>query len=149
MLQLSAISPLVEIGHIQRVDPENPIHSHLAHFSTQILIFKPFVWHILKYDICCWCQQCHHCQLSKIQQHIDAPLICRSPPIRCFDSTHLHIVGPLPSSEGMSYFFTIIDKFSHCPDAISMADSIAMPTKILRQIIKQWLCHSWSSLYPG
>ena len=92
--------------------------SHSGQRPTQKAISQRFVWHNMKRDIRKWCQECHSCQASKIHRHTKAPLVQHSAPVGRFSSLHVDLVGPIPSSQGMSYLFTIIDRFTRWPEAI-------------------------------
>ena len=104
---------------------------------TQRAISSRFVWHGLKRDIRKWCKDCHPCQASKVHRHVRAPLTERPPPDRRFGSLHVDLVGPLPESEGMSYLFTIIDRFTRWPEAIPLPDSTAETCS--RALIRHWI----------
>ena len=111
--------------------------SHAGPRPTQRAIADRFVWHGMKKDIKRWCKECHSCQTAKIQRHTKAPLSSRTPPEGRFLSLHVDLVGPLPSSEGMTYLFTIIDRFTRWPEAIPIPDSRA--TTCARALIRHWI----------
>ena len=69
--------------------------------------------------------------------HVDAPLTKRPPPDRRFGSIHVDIVGPLPASEGITYLFKIVDRFTHWPEAIPIEDSLAV--SCARALICHWV----------
>ena len=48
-----------------------------------------------------------------------------------------YIVGPLPSSQGTSYLFTIVDHFTRWPEAIPMADATAV--SCARALLENWV----------
>ena len=104
---------------------------------TQRAISSRFVWHGLKRDIRKWCRECHSCQASKIHRHVHAPLTERPPPDRRFGSLHVDLVGPLDESEGMKYFFTIVDRFTRWPEAIPLPDSTTKTC--VRALIRHWI----------
>ena len=54
-----------------------------------------------------------------------SPLQSFPVPSSRFQHLHVDIVGPLPPSRGCSYLFTVIDWFTHWPEAIPMADCTA------------------------
>ena len=111
--------------------------SQLGIKSTQRAISSRFVWRGLKRDVRRWCQECHACQASKIQRHVHAPLTKRPPPDRRFGSIHVDIVGHLPASEGITYLFTVVDRFMRWPEAIPIEDSSA--ESCVRALIRHWI----------
>ena len=115
------------------------IHS-LAHAGPrpiQRAIADRYVWHDLKRDIRRWCRECQSCQAAKVHRHIRAPLSHRSQPTGRFHSIHVDLVGPLPPSEGMTYLFTIIDRFTRWPEAIPLPDA-KTPT-CTNALIQGWI----------
>ena len=84
---------------------------------------EKFVWHTMKKDITAWTRTCVSCQRSKIHRHTKASLGSFQQPTRRFGHIHVDIVGPLPSSEGKRYLFTIIDRSTRWPEAIPMEDA--------------------------
>ena len=54
-----------------------------------------------------------------------APLQSFPAPAARFDSLHVDIVGPLPPSQGYTYLFTCVDRYTRWPEAIPMADATA------------------------
>ena len=90
------------------------VHS-LAHAGprpTQCAVAERFVWHELKKHIKRWCKECHSCQAEKVHQQTKAPISSGNPPSGRFLSLYVDLVGQLPSSEGMTYLFTVIDRFT-------------------------------------
>jgi len=111
--------------------------SHAGHRPTMRAISTRFVWPGMKANIRQWCRNCHPCQVSKIQRHVQAPLQQRQLPDRRFGSLHVDIVGPLPESEGMRYLFTVIDRFTKWAEAIPMPE---MKTEnCVKAFIRHWI----------
>ena len=54
-----------------------------------------------------------------------------------FLSLHVDLVGSLPPSEGMTYLFTVIDRFTRWPEAIPIPDATA--TSCVRALIRHWI----------
>ena len=114
--------------------------SHAGARPTQRAISQRFVWHGMKRDIRKWCKECHHCQSSKVHRHTRAPLVDRPLPTNRFSSLHVDLVGPLPISQGMTYLFTVIDRFTRWPEAIPLPDAHA-------STCAQALIHHWISRF--
>ena len=111
--------------------------SHAGSRPTQRAISARFVWHGMKKDIQKWCRECEPCQMSKISRHTKSPLVTPDPPAARFADLHVDLVGPLPLSEGMSYLFTIIDRFTRWPEAIPIPDS--KTETCAKAFIRHWL----------
>jgi transposase InsO family protein len=110
--------------------------SHAGARPTQRAVSSRFVWHGLK-DVRRWWQDCHACQSSKVHRHVRAPLVSRPPSERRFGSLHVDLVGPLLGSEGYTYLFTIIDRFTRWPEAILLSDATAVTCA--RAMIRSWI----------
>ena len=65
---------------------------------------------------------CLNFQCSKVQRHTVTPFATFSCPDVRFDYVHLDLAGPLLLSNGHSYIFTCIDRFTHWPEAILLPD---------------------------
>lgn len=84
-----------------------------------------------------WLRSCLSCQRSKIQLHTVTPLGSFLPPDSRFDRLHIDLVGPLPPSKEYSFLLTIIDRFTHWPEAIPLADITA--ASVAQAFIANWI----------
>ena len=91
----------------------------------------------MKRDIAQWTRACHACQQSKVHRHVKAPLQSFPAPAARFDSLHVDIVGPLPPSQGYTYLFTCVDRYTRWPEAIPMADATA--DSCARALLSGWV----------
>ena len=92
--------------------------AHVGYRPTLKAVSDRFVWFGMKKDLKLWCRECLDCQASKVSRHVRAPLEHLAPPDDRFEHIHVDLVGPLPSSEGHTYLFTILDRFSRWPEAL-------------------------------
>ena len=111
--------------------------SHPSIRTTRNLVSSKFVWHGLKKQVGEWAKQCVACQTSKVQRHIRAPFSKIDIPLRRFDHIHVDIVGPLPPSQGISYLFTIVDRFTRWPEAIPLVETSAKACA--EALVSQWV----------
>ena len=71
------------------------------------MLTKRWVWKGLQADISRWCKECIPCQVSKVTK----PTVPELPEIPVgFTEVNLHIVRPLPSSQGFRYLLTMINR---------------------------------------
>ena len=100
--------------------------SHPSIRATVQLVTDKFVWHSMKKDITLWTRTCINCQRSKIHRNTKSSLGSFPQPTRRFGHIHVDVVGPLPSSEGQRYLFTIIDRSTRWPEAVPMEEASTM-----------------------
>ncbi|KAK3773612.1 hypothetical protein RRG08_022321 [Elysia crispata] len=82
----------------------------------------------MKRDIRRWCKECPTVKPPRstaIHVPPPPPLTERPLPTDRFSILHVDLVGPLPESQGMSYLFTIIDRFTRWPEAIPLPNAQA------------------------
>jgi transposase InsO family protein len=80
-----------------------------------------YVWKGLSTDVTAWAKACLGCQRAKVHRHVQVPPQHIPVPSRRFSHIHVDLVGPLPASKGFTYLFTIIDRTSRWPEAITIA----------------------------
>ena len=114
--------------------------SHPSIRVTRRLIAQRFVWRGMNKEVTAWAKSCPRCQISKVHQHVRAPLGSFNLPDRRFDHVHVDIVGPLPSSRGQTYLFTAIDRCSRWPEAFPMSNMSA-------ESCVQAFLHGWISRF--
>ena len=56
---------------------------------------------------------------------------------RSFDQNNVDLVFPFPLSQGFSYLFTIVDRFTRWPEAILLVDVIALSCALA--LITNWI----------
>ena len=108
--------PIIPAAYKKRVFLTYHNLSHAAAKPMQRLLSTRFVWHGIKKDIRNWCRECHDCQTSKVTRHIHSPVEKLPLPDARFAEVHVDLVGPLPTSNGMTYMLTAIDRFSRWPE---------------------------------
>ena len=108
--------------------------AHLGKKPTLKAVSSEFVWPSMRKDITNWCKLCHQ---SKVSQHTRTPLQNFEVPNGRFDHLHVDIVGPLTPSQGFTYLFTIIDRFTRWTEAIPMTDSTAITCA--RSLFREWI----------
>ena len=60
-----------------------------------------------------------------MQKHTRYPVQVFEAPSGRFGHVHVDIVGPLPISQGCRYLFTLVDRWTRWPEAVSMTDITA------------------------
>ena len=111
--------------------------SHPSIRATRTLIANKFVWHGLKKQVGNWAKACLACQTAKVHRHVKSPLDTFKVPHRRFDHINVDIVGPLPSSLGFTYLFTIVDRFTRWPEAVPLTD--ISTTTCARALVSHWI----------
>jgi len=113
--------------------------AHQGPKPTLRAISSRYVWHGLRRDVALWCRDCHACQAAKITRHVKAPLVPPPAPDRRFADINVDLVGPLPSSNGFVYLFTVIDRFTRWPTAIPITDASA--ATCARALLDGWIAN--------
>ena len=131
---MKPIFPFIQHSHVINV-----IHNlvHPGRKTTQKLISEKFVWHGLKKQVNQWTKECIHCQTSKIQTHVRAPIDNFKAPEKRFSRIHVDIVGPLPPPCGHNHIFTIIDRTTRWPEEIPLQGTSTIDCA--RALIVAWI----------
>ena len=130
--------PIVPAGWIRQIFDSIHGLSHPSVRTTRKLIASKFIWNGMQKQIGLWAKQCIACQSFKIHTHTKAPLERFSVPPRRFEHIHVDLVVPFPPSNGFTHLFTIIDRFSHWPEAIPLSDDTTSAS-CMHAFISQWV----------
>lgn len=95
--------------------------SHSGKRATRKLITQKYIWPRMNADINEWCQTCIQCQRAKVHRHTVSPFAEFSHAAR-FSHLHIDIVGPLPISQTKRYLITMIDRYTHWPEAFPVSE---------------------------
>jgi len=91
------------------------IRSHKGVTKTYQRICHNYFWLGMKPEIQKYIQECRNCQLKKLTRtKTKQPMVLTDTPGTAFHKISIHIVGPLPITEGgHSYIVTIQDLFTN------------------------------------
>jgi len=111
--------------------------SHHGVRATRKLITKRYFWPSENKDITHWARSCISCQKSKVQRHTKSEHGRFTIPSSRFEKIHMDLVGPLPVSNGNSYIFTIVDRFTRWPEAYPIPDASA--ATVAKTFVEQYV----------
>ena len=111
--------------------------AHPSKRATVKLLNQKYVWDSINKDAKSWSQACIPCQRAKITRHTESGIGSFPQPNRRFGHIHVDIVGPLPTSQGFRYIFTIIDRSTRWPEAVPMTD--ASTDSCVTSLIDTWI----------
>ena len=131
------VRPIVPSSWRRRVFEAVHSLSHPSIRATRTLVANKFMWHGLHKQVGNWAKTCITCQTAKVHRHVKAPLGVFKVPHRRFDHINVDIVGPLPQSQGYTYLFTVVDRFTRWPEAIPLTD--ISTTSVARALVSQWI----------
>ena len=101
--------------------------SHPGIRATKRVILSRFVWRGAAANITAWARACLTCQRGKITKHVHLKPLHIPVPGRRFSHIHVDLVGPLPSSGGCTYLFTIIDRTTRWAEARTLPSLLLRP----------------------
>ena len=111
--------------------------SHPGIRASRALVTAKFVWPGVRKQVAEWAKACIPCQTARIHHHVSAPLAPFVVPQCRFDHINVDLVGPLPTSSGFSYLFTVVDRFTRWPEAIPLVDQST--TSCARALLSHWI----------
>ncbi|XP_068205365.1 uncharacterized protein [Palaemon carinicauda] len=100
--------------------------SHPSCRPTAQLLKTKFLWQGITKDAKDWVCACASSQTSKVYRYTDLPMGTFHQPQGCFASIHVYDVGPLLTSRGYCYMFTVINRSTRWPEAIPMETEASM-----------------------
>jgi len=111
---------------------------HPGIHATQKLITSRFVWPGINADVRCWTRTCIPMS-TRQDQHTSAPLSSFPISNTRFDVVDIDLVGPLPSSQGYSYFLTCVDWYTRWPEALPLREITA--DTVAKAFLSGWITH--------
>ncbi|CAH8674423.1 unnamed protein product [Schistosoma haematobium] len=131
--------PFVPIVYRKRVFDCLHSLSHPGIRATVKLIAERFVWPKMNANIKKWTRTCVQCQRSKIHRHTITTPSAFSLPDHRFQHVHVDLVGPLPPSNGFTYIFTAVDRFTRWPIACPIKDISA--ENVAAVFLDRWIAN--------
>ncbi|GFX95186.1 protein turtle [Trichonephila clavipes] len=111
--------------------------SHPSIRATTKLVVAKYIGPNIKKDCQQWTRACIACQQSKIHRHTCSALERISVLNKRFNHLDVDIAGPLPTCQRHRNFFTVIDKFTCCIEAIPLQDRTA--EIVAKALISIWI----------
>ena len=105
--------------------------------ATRRLITTRYVWLNAAKEINDMAKHCVNCQQSKIHKHTKTLPVQLPTDGPRFSALNLDLVGPMVSSQGFRYLFTIIDRNTRWLEAIPLKSTAAQD--ILSAFIQHWI----------
>ena len=120
-ISTGSLRPLVPLQLRRKLFEQLHNISHPGVRASKTLITSRFVWPGMSRDVGSWAKSCISCQKSKIWTHVHSTVSPIPVPTRRFSHVHVDLVGPLPSSHGFTYLFTMIDRTTRWPEAVPLS----------------------------
>lgn len=111
--------------------------AHPGTRATLALVKERHCWPDMDRQIRKWASHCVVCQRGKVNRHVSSPLSPFAPPDRRFGHIHVDLVGPLPTSEGCEYLFTVVDRFTRWPEAYPLTNMTSHA--VADKLVAQWI----------
>ena len=96
--------------------------SHAGIKATQKLLQQRYVFSRMNARIRDLVKSCISCQRAKVGRHVISPLTSIAMPTERFNHIQVDICGPFPPSQGFSYLFICVDRFTRWVEAYPMPD---------------------------
>ena len=129
--------PIVPSGWRRRIFGSLHRLSHPSIPATRRLTASKFVWHGVNKQVGILARACISCQTSKVHQHVKAPFQTFHVPCYRFDHIHIHLVGPLPPSQGFTDLLTIVDRSTGWSETIPLWDTSSIACA--KALVKYWI----------
>ena len=105
--------------------------------ATLSIIARSYAWKNMWQDVLLWARQCQACASSKIGIHTNPPVLLISTPQECFSHVYVDIVGPFAPDRGFKHLLTMIDRTTHWPEAVPIADTTA--DTVVQTFLETWV----------
>ncbi len=139
-ISTSTFHPLIPLTFRQKIFQHVHSLGHPGIRATRRLLTSRFLWDGMAQDINLWARQCIPCQTSKVHKYISPPPASIPLPSRRFSHIHVNLIGPLPSSQGHTHIFTIIDRTTPWVEAVPLPSPSA-------RTCADALCSTWISRF--
>ena len=136
-ISTGSLRPLVPLQLRRKLFEQLHNISHPGVRASKTLITSRFVWPGMSRDVGSWAKSCISCQKSKISTHVHSTVSPIPVPTWRFSHVHVDLVGPLPSSYGFMYLFTMIDRTTRWLEAVPLS-SISAESYALA-VISTWI----------
>jgi transposase InsO family protein len=117
--------PLVPRAMRRAVFDKLHVAMHPGVRASRRLVAARFLWPAMNSEVAEWARSCLTCQQSKISRHVHLQPEHIPVPARRFAHVHVNLVGPLTTSSGCSYIFTMVDRATRWVEAVPLSNITA------------------------